>query len=180
MSTLQGGEYLWFINNIFPKVTAIFETLLTESNESASKTPPQVSVTERTLAVSSKPDSKEKHFTSQIPLPIHPSSPGKLFNPTPSVIPQVDCIQIANIESKMVEVLQIIEKFDVNNVLKNMEKIKKETVKCLNKIESNLASSKEISKDARPDISSSIEHGGTRPFFYMVDQYFGNDSLEPF
>ena len=27
---------------------------------------------------------------------------------------------------------------------------------------------------------SSIEHGGTRPFFYMVDQYFGNDSLEPF
>ena len=28
-------------------------------------------------------------------------------------------------------------------------------------------------------IPSSIEHGGTRPFFYMVDQYFGNDSLEP-
>ena len=27
---------------------------------------------------------------------------------------------------------------------------------------------------------SSIEHGGTRPFFYMGDQYFGNDSLEPF
>ena len=29
-------------------------------------------------------------------------------------------------------------------------------------------------------IVSSIEHGGTRTFFYMVDQYFGNDSLEPF
>ena len=27
---------------------------------------------------------------------------------------------------------------------------------------------------------SSIEHGGTRPFFHMVDQYFGNDLLEPF
>ena len=27
---------------------------------------------------------------------------------------------------------------------------------------------------------SSIEHEGTRTFFYMVDQYFGNDSLEPF
>ena len=27
---------------------------------------------------------------------------------------------------------------------------------------------------------SSIEHGGTRTFFNMVDQYFGNDSLEPF
>ena len=27
---------------------------------------------------------------------------------------------------------------------------------------------------------SSIEHGGTRPFFHMMDQYFGNDSLEPF
>ena len=27
---------------------------------------------------------------------------------------------------------------------------------------------------------SSIEHGGTRPFFYMVDQYLGNDSLEHF
>ena len=27
---------------------------------------------------------------------------------------------------------------------------------------------------------SSIEHGGTRPFFYMVDQYFGNNSLEHF
>ena len=27
---------------------------------------------------------------------------------------------------------------------------------------------------------SSIGVGGTRPFFYMVDQYFGNDSLEPF
>ena len=53
----------------------------------------------------------------------------------------------------MVEVLQIIEKFDVNNVLKNMEKIEKETVKRLDKIESKLASSKEISKDARPDIS---------------------------
>ena len=23
--------------------------------------------------------------------------------------------------------------------------------------------------------ASSIEHGGTRPFFYMVDQYFNND-----
>ena len=29
-------------------------------------------------------------------------------------------------------------------------------------------------------LGSSIEHGGTRPFFHMVDQYFGNDSLEPF
>ena len=27
---------------------------------------------------------------------------------------------------------------------------------------------------------SSIEHGDTRPFFYIVDRYFGNDSLEPF
>ena len=26
---------------------------------------------------------------------------------------------------------------------------------------------------------SNIEDGGTRPFFYMVDQYFGNDSLDP-
>ena len=56
----------------------------------------------------------------------------------------------------MVEVLQIIEKFDVNNVLKNMKKIQKETVKRLDKIESRLASSKEISKDARPDISPPI------------------------
>ena len=28
--------------------------------------------------------------------------------------------------------------------------------------------------------SSNIEHGGTRTFFHMVDQYFGNDLLEPF
>ena len=34
-----------------------------------------------------------------------------------------------------------------------------------------------LAKDSCP---SSIEHGGTRPFFYMVDQYFSNDSLEPF
>ena len=27
---------------------------------------------------------------------------------------------------------------------------------------------------------SGIEHEGTRTFFYMVDQYFGNDSLKPF
>ena len=27
---------------------------------------------------------------------------------------------------------------------------------------------------------SSIEHGGTRPSFHMVNRYFGNDSLEPF
>ena len=27
---------------------------------------------------------------------------------------------------------------------------------------------------------SSMEYGGTRPFFHMVDRYFGNDSLEPF
>ena len=27
---------------------------------------------------------------------------------------------------------------------------------------------------------SSIEHGGTRTFFHMVDQYFDNNSLEPF
>ena len=106
--------------------------------------------------MSSKPDSKEKHFTSQIPLPVYPTSPRKLFNPTPSVLPQVDCIQIANIESKMAEVLQIIEKLDVNNVLKNMEMIQKETVKRLDKIESKLASSKEISKDASPDISPLI------------------------
>ena len=155
--TLQGGEYLWFINDIFPKARAIFETLLTESNQSASKTLPQVSVTKRTLAVYSKPDSKEKHFTSQIPFPVYPTSARKLFSPTTSsVLPQVDCIQNANMESKMVEILQIIEKFDVNNVLKNMEKIQKETVKRLDKIESKLASSKEISKDARSDISPLI------------------------
>ena len=29
-------------------------------------------------------------------------------------------------------------------------------------------------------IESSIEHGGTKPFFHMVDRYFGNDLLEPF
>ena len=27
---------------------------------------------------------------------------------------------------------------------------------------------------------SSIEHGGTSTVFYMMDQYFSNDSLEPF
>ena len=27
---------------------------------------------------------------------------------------------------------------------------------------------------------SSIEHRGTSTVFYMMDQYFGNDSLEPF
>ena len=27
---------------------------------------------------------------------------------------------------------------------------------------------------------NSIEHGGTRPFFHMVDRYFGNDLLESF
>ena len=27
---------------------------------------------------------------------------------------------------------------------------------------------------------NSIEHGGTRTFFHMVDRYFGNDLLEPF
>ena len=34
-------------------------------------------------------------------------------------------------------------------------------------------------RDLRKDLSS-IGHGGTRTFFYMVDQYFGNDLLEPF
>ena len=115
-------------------------------------------MTKRTLAVSSTPDSKEKHFTSQIPLPVYPTSPRKLFNPKSSVLPQVDCIQIANIETKMAEVLQIIEKFDVNNVLKNIEKIQKGTVKRLDKIESKLANSKEISKDASPDISPLIKN----------------------
>ena len=27
---------------------------------------------------------------------------------------------------------------------------------------------------------NSIKNGGTRPFFSMMDQYFGNNSLEPF
>ena len=43
-------------------------------------------------------------------LKYHSTSPRKLFNPTSSVLPQVDCIQIANIETKLVEVLQLIEK----------------------------------------------------------------------
>ena len=29
-------------------------------------------------------------------------------------------------------------------------------------------------------IESNIEHGGVRPFFHMVDRYFGNNLLEPF
>ena len=38
-----------------------------------------------------------------------------------------------------------------------------------------------MQKDLIPIIFySSIEDEGTRTFFYMVDQNFGNDSLEPF
>ena len=33
--TIQGGKYLWFINDIVPKVRDIFEALLTESNQNA-------------------------------------------------------------------------------------------------------------------------------------------------
>ena len=39
---------------------------------------------------------------------------------------------------------------------------------------------KDNKEDLEDKILRSIEQGGTRPFFYMVDQYFGNDSLEPF
>ena len=37
-----------------------------------------------------------------------------------------------------------------------------------------------VNRSTMNNMVSSIEHGGTRPFFYMVDQYFGNDSLEHF
>ena len=37
-----------------------------------------------------------------------------------------------------------------------------------------------IGTELKSQMLSSIEHGGTRTFFHMVDQYFGNDSLEPF
>ena len=70
----------------------------------------------KTLPVSSTPNSKEKHFTSEVPLPVYPTSPRKSFNPISSVLPQVDC---------MIKVLQIIEKFYVNNVLKNLEKFRR-------------------------------------------------------
>ena len=33
--TIQGEKYLWFINDIVPKVRDIFEALLTESNQNA-------------------------------------------------------------------------------------------------------------------------------------------------
>ena len=76
---------------------------------------------------------------SQIPLPISPTTPRKPHDLASTNLPQSDAVKLADIESKTVEILLIIDKFDINKALKDLETSQKNLDKRLGKIATLLA-----------------------------------------
>ena len=71
--------------------------------------------------------------------------------------PKIDPKQVANIESKTIEALQVIEKYDLENLLKNLDKNQREVNKRLKNLEKILPESvKDNNKESVKDASSLI------------------------
>ena len=83
---------------------------------------------------------------SQIPLPISPTTSRKPHDLASTNLLQSDAVKLADIESKTVEILLIIDKFDINKALKDLETSQKNLDKRLGKIATLLA--KPSSNDA--------------------------------
>ena len=75
----------------------------------------------------------------QILLPISPTSPHKSHDLASTNLQHSGAVKLADIESKTVEILQIIDKFDTNKALKDLETSQKNLDKRLGKIETLLA-----------------------------------------
>ena len=125
--TIQGGGYIWFIEEIFPRIQATFQSLLAESHPD---TPTPQMVTKK---------KQQRQPPSQIPLPISPTPPRKSHDLASPNLLQSDAIKLADIESKTVEILQIIDKFDINKALKDLETSQKNLDKRLGKTETLMA-----------------------------------------
>ena len=125
--TIQGGGYIWFIEEIFPRIQASFQSLLAESHPD---TPTPQMVTK---------NKQQRQSPSQIPLPISPISPRKSHDLASTNLQQSNAVKLADIESKTVEILKIIDKFDINKALKDLETSQKNLDKRLGKIETLLA-----------------------------------------
>ena len=82
---------------------------------------------------------QKKQHTSQIPLPISPTTPRQSHDLASTNLLQSDAVKLADIESKTVEILQTIDKFDINKALKDLETSQKNLDKRLGKIETLLA-----------------------------------------
>ena len=64
-----------------------------------------------------------------------PTTPHKTYSSSIISPPKIDPKQVANIESKTIEALQVIEKYDLENLLKNLDKNQREVNKHLENLE---------------------------------------------
>ena len=155
--TLQGLHYLWFISDVYPTIQDIFESLLGEHNPD----PGDSTLLPNCLDPSTKKIPEKLPLTrttqSHIPLPVTPTTPCKTYNSSIISPPKIDPKQFANIESKTIEALQVIEKYDLENLLKNLDKNQREVNKRLENLEKILPESvKDNNKETVTDASSLI------------------------
>ena len=155
--TLQGLHYLWFISDVYPTIKEIFESLLGEHNPD----PGDSTLLSNCLDPSTKKIPEKLPLTrttqSHIPLPVTPTTPRKTYRSSIISPPKIDPKQVANIESKTIEALQVIEKYDLENLLKNLDKNQREVYKPLENLEKILPESvKDNNKETVKDASSLI------------------------
>ena len=155
--TLQGLHYLWFISDVYPTIKDIFESLLGEHNPD----PGDSTLLSNCLDPSTKNIPEKLPLTrttqSHIPLPGTPTTPRKTYSSSIISPPKIDPKQIANIESKTIETFQVIEKYDLENLLKNLDKNQREVNKRLENLEKILPESvKDNNKETVKDASSLI------------------------
>ena len=90
-------------------------------------------------------------------MPVTPTTPRKTYSSSIISPPKTDPKQVANIESKTIEALQVIEKYDLENLLKNLDKNQREVNKRLENLEKKLSESvKDNNKETVKDVSSLI------------------------
>ena len=90
-------------------------------------------------------------------MPVTPTTPPKTYSSSIISPSKIDPKQVANIESKIIEALQVIEKYDLENLLKNLDKNQREVNKRLENLEKILPESvKDNNKESVKDASSLI------------------------
>ena len=110
--TAQGVDHVWFVTETFLKLEmlsmrfALLRTLSTESLQSLSNT-------------SAVRTTTKKPIPSQIPVTIKSPVKQTTSSPALSLVNHTDLLQLSNIESRITDMLQSIDKLNLENVLKS-------------------------------------------------------------
>ena len=129
--TVQGVDHVWFVTEIFPEIRDAFNALCapelsplsTESLQSSSDTSP----VKRTI---------KKPIPSQIPVSI--KSQVKQTTSSP-LVNHTDLLQLSNIESRITDMLQSIDKLNLENVLKTTVENYNELIKRIGNLEAKVS-----------------------------------------